>query len=60
VRAGDVIDMAVRNDNGFDLKPVTVENGGDFGDVVPGIDHNRFERFLVAEDRAIALQQTDR
>jgi hypothetical protein len=58
--AGDVIDVAVRNDNGFDFELVAVENGRDFRDVVSGIHHNRVERFLVAEDRAIALQQTDR
>ena len=59
-RPGHVIDVAVSNDDGLRLELMAVENGRDLGNIVAGIDNNRFMRFLVAEDRAITVQGADR
>ena len=60
VRAADVIDVRVRDDDGFHAQPVPRENLEDLGDVVAGIDHDGLARLLVAEDRAVALQHANR
>ena len=54
-RPGHVIDVAVSNDDGLRFELIAVENSCDLGNVVAGIDNNRFMRFLVAEDRAITV-----
>jgi len=59
-RSGHVIDVAVSNDDGLRLELMAVEDGRDLGNIVSGIDNNRLMRFLVAENRAIAVQRADR
>jgi len=52
--------VAVSNDDGLRLELMAVEDGRDLGNIVSGIDNNRLMRFLVAENRAIAVQRADR
>ena len=59
-RAADVIDMRVRDDDGFDAQRVAREDLQDLGNVVAGIDNDGFARLLVAENGAVALQHSDR
>jgi hypothetical protein len=58
--AADVIDMCVRDDDGFDAQRVAPEDFQDLGDVVAGIDNDGCVRLLVAEDGAVALEHSDR
>jgi hypothetical protein len=55
-----MIDVAVSNDDGLRFELMAVENGRDLGNIVAGIDNNRLMHFLVAENRAIALERADR
>jgi hypothetical protein len=43
----------------LDGEVVLVEDGDDAGDLVAGVDDDGFERGLVAEDGAVALQGAD-
>ena len=55
-----MIDVAVSNNDGLRFELMAVENGRDLGNIVAGIDNNRLMRFLIAENRAIAVQWADR
>jgi hypothetical protein len=57
--SGDVVDVGVGDDDLLDGEVVLVEDGDDAGDLVAGVDDDGFERGLVAEDGAVALQGAD-
>lgn len=60
LRAADVIDVGVGDDDGFDCQRVLTEDVEDPGDVVAGVDDHGFARLLIAEDGAIALERAHR
>lgn len=55
-----MIDMTMSNHDRLHAKLVALQNGDNLADVVTRIDHDRFARLLIAEDRAIALQRSHR
>jgi hypothetical protein len=57
--ACDVVYMRVGDDDMLDREIMPVENAENAGDVVAGIYNDGFERGLVAEDRAVALEGAD-
>ncbi len=57
--AADVIDMGVGDDDRLHAQRMLLQNRENVVDVVAGVDHQRFARLLVAEDRAIALQHAN-
>ena len=60
VRTADVIDMRMRDHDCFHLQLVPLQDGLDFGDVRARIDYHCFSRHLVAEDRAVTVEDTNR
>ena len=54
--AANVIDVRVRDDDGFDGEPVALHDFENLGNVVAGIDHDSVARLLVAEDGAVAFE----
>jgi hypothetical protein len=60
VRAADMVDVRVGDDDGLQLEPVALENLQNAADLVAGIDHHGLAGLLVSEDGAVALQRTDR
>ena len=60
MRAADVIDMRMRDHDGFHMQAVPLEHGFDARQVVARIDHHRVARLLIAENRAVALQHAHR
>jgi hypothetical protein len=55
-QAADVVDVRVRADDHLYDQLVTAEKVQDAIDFVAGVDHQRFARGRIADDRAIALQ----
>jgi hypothetical protein len=55
-----MIDVRVGNNNLLYSQIVFLNDGQDVCDVIAGIDDNRLAGLLIADDRAIALQGTDR
>ena len=55
-QAADVVDVRVRADDHLYDQLVTAEKVQDAIDFVAGVDHQRFARDRIADDRAIALQ----
>ncbi len=58
-RPGNVIDVAVSDDDGFDFELVPIEDLGDVFDICAGVDDDGFAALLIAEDGAITLQHPD-
>lgn len=56
----DMVDMRVRDDNRFDLQLMLLEHFRDLVDLLARIDDDCFMRLLVAENGAVALEETDR
>ena len=59
-RTARMIDVRVRDDDGFDLQSMLVEHSLNVRQIVAGIDHDRFLGYFITEDRAIALQHSNR
>ena len=57
--ASHMVNVRVRRHDQHGLQPVPVENFLDALDVVARINHHRFARLLVAEDRAVAGEHAD-
>ena len=57
--SGDVIDVSVGDDDLLDGEVVFLEQSDDAGDVVAGIDDDGLAGGFVAEDGAVALEETD-
>src|SRR5882757_7452446 len=55
-QAPNVIDVCVRADDDFYNKLVAPDQVQDARDFVAGVDHQRFARVRIADDRAVALQ----
>ena len=60
VGSGDVIDVGVGDEDLFDGELVPGKEEKDAGDVVAGVDKDRFAGVLIAEDGAVALKRTYR
>jgi hypothetical protein len=60
VRAADVVDVRVRDHDGFHVQAVARQDALDLRQVVARIDHQRVARLLVAENGAVALQHAHR
>jgi len=58
-RAGDVVDMGVSYEDLADSQLMFVEESEDTRDVVAGVNDDGFSRDFIAEDSAVALQETD-
>jgi hypothetical protein len=59
LRAADVVDVGMGDDDGFHLELMSAQDGENVFDVVSGIDDDGFARGFVAEDGAVALEQAD-
>ncbi len=59
MRACHVVNMRVRDYDGFHLQTMFLEYGTDLLDLIPWIDDYRFSRLLIAENRAVTLQNPD-
>jgi len=60
LRAGDVVEVSVGDDDLLSGELVFGECGEDARDVIAGVDDDGFARGLVAEDGAVALEEADR
>jgi hypothetical protein len=58
--AANVVDVSMSADDSFDSQPMAAEEFKDAGDFVARIDHKRFTGDGVTDDRAIALEHSDR
>src|SRR6266850_7915902 len=58
--AGDVVDVAVSDDDLLDLQPMLLQEAGYLLNLCPRINHHALASSGVADDRAIALQHADR
>lgn len=59
-RASDVVDVGVGDEDLPQFEAKLAQPSVNAGDLVSGIDHNRFARGFVAEKRAVALERADR
>lgn len=57
LRPGNMVDVAVGDDDLLDGKLVLLKRGDDAGDVVAGIDHDGLAGGFVAENGAVALER---
>ncbi len=55
-----MIDVGMRADDGARFQTMPPQNLQNAINFIAGIDDEGFARFRIAEDRAIALQETDR
>lgn len=59
LQAADVINVRVRADDGFHFKLVAADEVHNAADFIARVEHDRFARYGVADNRAIALQHAD-
>src|SRR5882672_12594266 len=59
-QSDDVIDVRVRNHDGRDFQMIPLDNFQDSAGIVPRIDDDRFKRFWITDNVAIALQHANR
>jgi hypothetical protein len=59
-QAANVVNMRVRAHNGFYRERMLCQNFEYSGGFISRIHHERFARFGIADNRAIALQHADR
>src|SRR5947209_13363911 len=55
-----MIDVRVRHQDLLHLQAVVLDSAVDMAYLVAGVDHDGLARFLIAEQRAIALQWSNR
>src|SRR5579872_1908845 len=59
-RSAHVVDVSMRDHDLLDLEVMFGDNGNDIFDVIARIDHHRFARGVISDDRAVALQRPNR
>lgn len=60
VGSGNVVDVRMGDDDVLHREVMALKNRNDLGDIVAGINNDRFSRSLVAKDGAVALERADR